>query len=81
MISSPFTLLLCLVVGLVLMSVVILVILRAQTRNDSLRARIKNVLKPHQRLGIGTVLPATYRRWAGDSRRRIGLEDGQIVWL
>ena len=81
MIRPPFTLLLCLVAGLVLMSVVIQVILRAQTRNENLRIRIKNVLKPHQRLGIGTVLPATVRRWAGDSRRRIGFEDGQIVWL
>jgi tight adherence protein B len=56
---SPFTLLSCLVVGLVLMSVVILVILRAQTRNDMLRARIKNVLTPHRQLGIRTVLPTT----------------------
>lgn len=59
MIRPPFTLLVCLVAGLVLMSVVIQVILRAQTRTENLRIRIKNVLKPHQRLGIGTVLPAT----------------------
>jgi tight adherence protein B len=58
-ISSPLTLLSCLVVGLVLMIVAVLAILRTQTRNDSLRAHIENVLKPHQRLGIGTVLPTT----------------------
>jgi tight adherence protein B len=58
-ISFPIALLSCLVVGLVLMSIAVLVILRAQTRNDRLRAHIKNVLKPHQRLGIGTVLPTT----------------------
>jgi tight adherence protein B len=58
-ISSPFTLLVCLVVSLALMCAVIQLVLRAQTRNDNLRNRIKNVLKPHQRLGIGTVLPAT----------------------
>jgi tight adherence protein B len=58
-INSPFTLLLCLMISLILMSVVILVILRAQTRNDNLRNRIKNVLEPHQRPGIGTVLPTT----------------------
>jgi tight adherence protein B len=58
-ISSPVMLLSCLIVGLVLMSVVTLVILRAQARNDRLRAHIKNVLTPHQRGDIGIVLPTT----------------------
>lgn len=52
-------LLLGLVVLVVLMSVAVLVLVRAQTRNDRLRAHINNVLEPHRKAGIGVLSTAT----------------------